>query len=84
MADEFVYIRLKEHGDDVLPGRVTRRAYEDIYQAKGFVIVDNDEAQLMGSPATVAERQAALPASEQEAAASEQEAAASGTTKKKG
>jgi hypothetical protein len=52
---EWVYIRLKGQGDDVLPGRVTRKAYDMIHAAKGFVIVDDAEAELAGSPATQAE-----------------------------
>lgn len=63
---EFVYIRLSGHGDDVMPGRVTRQAYDEIWSGKGYVIVDTAEAELMGSPATVAERRGATaePASE--------------------
>ena len=63
MADdpnsEWVYVRLKEHGDDVPPGRVTRKAYEEIWKAKGHVIVDSAAAELLGSPATVMEMQGA-------------------------
>lgn len=59
MADndpnEFVYIRLKEHGDDVPPGRVTRQAFDSIWSGKGFVIVDTQEAENLGSPATMME-----------------------------
>lgn len=55
MAEDFVYIRMKEHGPDVLPGRVSRQAYDDIWKGKGFVIVDDAEAELAGSPATQAE-----------------------------
>lgn len=61
MADEneFVYVRLKEHGSEVPPGRVSRLAYDGIWQGKGYVIVDNDEAEMLGSPATVMEMQGA-------------------------
>lgn len=61
MADEFVYIRGGNQGSDVLPGRVTRKAYDAIWKGKGFVVVDNAEAELLGSPATQAEVQAAEP-----------------------
>lgn len=65
MADqdqtEFVYIRGSGDGSDVLPGRVTRKAYDEIWKGKGFVIVDDAEAELAGSPATQAEVQAAEP-----------------------
>lgn len=55
MAEDFVYIRGKGQGDDVLPGRVSRQAFDAIWSGKGFTIVDDAEAELMGSPATVAE-----------------------------
>jgi hypothetical protein len=65
MADqdpqEFVYVRSSGDGSDVLPGRVTRQAYDQIWKGKGFVIVPDDEAELAGSPATQAEVQAAEP-----------------------
>lgn len=61
MADEtegqFVYVRLKEHGSEVPPGRVSRKAYDDIWSGKGYVIVGNEEAELLGSPATMMETQ---------------------------
>lgn len=76
MAEEFVYIRLKGHGDDVLPGRVTRKAYDNIYQGKGFVIVDDAEAELMGSPATVAEMAAAEPVAAASSGGKKKEASA--------
>lgn len=41
--EEFVYIRLG--GDDAAPGRVTRAAFDQIWKAKGFSIVDTDEAE---------------------------------------
>lgn len=79
MAEDWVYIRMKDHGKDVLPGRVSRKAYDDIWSGKGFVIVDDAEAELAGSPATQAEVQAAS-----NAPASEPEAAESATTRKRG
>lgn len=54
-AEEFVYIRGKGQGDDVLPGRVTRQAFDTIWQGKGYTVVPDDEAELAGSPATQAE-----------------------------
>lgn len=82
MADEFVYIRLGDHGDDVMPGRVTRKAYDDIWSGKGYAIVDTAEAELMGSPATVAELRGAT---SQPATAPDTEAApATASTKKRG
>lgn len=54
MADEFVYVRL---GSDktAVPGRVTKEAFDTIWKAKGWTIVDNDEAELAISPETQAE-----------------------------
>jgi hypothetical protein len=81
MAEDFVYIRLKEHGDDVQPGRVSRAAYEQQFAAKGWVIVPDAEAELIGSPATMAEMRAgtAAPASEPEPV---EEAATTGRSRK--
>lgn len=59
--DEFVYVRL---GSDTsaAPGRVTREAYDTIWKAKGFSLVDTDEAEVALSPQTQAEMAAAEPA----------------------
>lgn len=53
--NEFVYVRMGSHDNDVPPGRVSRQAFDAIWSGKGFVIVDNEEAELLGSPATMAE-----------------------------
>lgn len=79
MAEDFVYIRGKGQGDDVLPGRVSRKAYDNIWAGKGFVIVPDAEAELAGSPATMAEMAAATNAPATEAAATE-----TTTTRKRG
>lgn len=78
MADEFVYIRTKDQGDDVLPGRVSRQAYDTIWAGKGYVIVPDSEAEMVGSPATQAEMAAASAAPATEAATAEP------TTRKRG
>jgi hypothetical protein len=85
MADnenEFVYVRHGDQGSDVAPGRVTRQAFDQIWSGKGFVIVSNEEAELLGSPATMMEVRGgtAEPASEPVAA----EEATTTTTRKRG
>lgn len=83
MAEDFVYIRLSDHGNDVPPGRVSRQAFDKIWSGKGFVIVPDEEAELIGSPATQAEMRGATsePASE---AAVTGDAETTTTTRKKG
>lgn len=61
MAEDFVYIRGKDQGANTLPGRVSREAYDQIWKGKGFVLVDDAEAELAGSPATQAEVAAGEP-----------------------
>jgi hypothetical protein len=53
MATEFVYIRLP--GSDAVPGYVTRQAYDEIWEAKGFEIVDDDEATVASTVETAPE-----------------------------
>lgn len=57
MADESEFVHIRMSGDDnsVVPGRVTRAAFEMIWKGRGFVIVDDDEAALAMSPETQAE-----------------------------
>lgn len=61
MADEqlpendFVYLRMSGDTSNAPPGRATRAAYEQIWKAKGFVIVDETEAALLLSPEAQAE-----------------------------
>lgn len=38
---EFVNVRLKDHGDDVTPGRVTRKSFDRKWAKKGYVIVED-------------------------------------------
>jgi hypothetical protein len=47
---DFVYIRLGAGDNSAAPARVTRTAYELVHKAKGFVLVDDDEAALALSP----------------------------------
>lgn len=54
MADqdpnEFVHIKLAEHGADVPPGRVTRKAFEDVWKGRGWQLVSEEDAALASSP----------------------------------
>ena len=59
--EEFVYVRLAGQGDDVVPGRVSRAAYESIWKGKGWNLVDTEAAEMAGSPATMAEMTAGEP-----------------------
>lgn len=48
--EEFVNIRLSEHGQDVMPGRVTRKSYDDVWKGKGWQLVSDEDAAAASSP----------------------------------
>jgi hypothetical protein len=52
---EFVRVKLAGDPPDTIPGRVTRQAFDMIWSHRGYVIVDDEDAALADSPATLAE-----------------------------
>lgn len=56
VTEEFVHVMGPEEGG--VPGRVTRKAFDEIWSGRGYRIVDDDQAT---SPATQAELDAGAP-----------------------
>lgn len=54
--DDMVWVQGAEGGG--IPGLVSRKAYDTIWAARGFTIVDPEEAAMATSPATQAEMDA--------------------------